>query len=111
MDLQVQLQERRLANTLGYTKMNDEVRNLLDTIKSGDITADELIGKLGISESNIEDLKEFQDLIRQSFLQEKQQVVVAMIFIFIVQHQQQLNHMNQKYSAQALKHICLVTNF
>lgn len=61
LDLQVQLQERRLANTLGYTKMNDEVRNLLDTIKSGDITADELIGKLGISESNIEDLKEFRD--------------------------------------------------
>lgn len=61
LDLQVQLQERRLANTLGYTKMNDEVRKLLDTIKSGDITADELIGKLGISESNIEDLKEFRD--------------------------------------------------
>lgn len=61
LDLQVQLQERRLANTLGYTTMNDEVRKLLDTIKSGDITADELIGKLGISESNIEDLKEFRD--------------------------------------------------
>lgn len=61
LDLQVQLQERRLANTLGYTRMNDEVRKLLDTIKSGDITADELIGKLGISESNIEDLKEFRD--------------------------------------------------
>lgn len=61
LDLQVQLQERRLANTLGYTKMNDEVRKLLDSIKSGDITADELIGKLGISESNIEDLKEFRD--------------------------------------------------
>ena len=61
LDLQEQLQERRLANTLGYTKMNDEVRKLLDSIKSGDITADELIGKLGISESNIEDLKEFRD--------------------------------------------------
>lgn len=61
LDLQVQLQERRLANTLGYTKMNDEVRQLLETIKKGDITADELIGKLGISESNLEDLKEFRD--------------------------------------------------
>lgn len=61
LDLQVQLQERRLANTLGYTRMNDEVRKLLDTIKSGNVTADELIGKLGISESNIEDLKEFRD--------------------------------------------------
>lgn len=61
LDLQVQLQERRLANTLGYTEMNNEVRNLLDTIKKGDVTADELIGKLGISESNLEDLKEFRD--------------------------------------------------
>lgn len=61
LDLQVQLQESRLANMLGYTEMNDEVRKLLDTIKAGDITADELIGKLGISESNIEDLKEFRD--------------------------------------------------
>ena len=61
LDLQVQLQERRLANTLGYTEMNNEVRKLLDTIKKGDVTADELIGKLGISESNLEDLKEFRD--------------------------------------------------
>lgn len=71
LDLQVQLQERRLANMLGYTEMNDEVRKLLDSIKSGDITADELIGKLGISESNIEDLKEFRDQFKA--LQELQE--------------------------------------
>lgn len=61
LDLQVQLQERRLANTLGYTQMNDEVRKLLEQVKAGDVSADELISKLGISESNIEDLKEFRD--------------------------------------------------
>lgn len=41
--------------------MNNEVRKLMEQIKAGDITADEVIGKLGLSDSTIEDLKVFRD--------------------------------------------------
>lgn len=61
LEIQTELAEARLANTLGYTEMNREVRKLMKQIKSGDITADEVIGKLGLSESTIEDLKTFRD--------------------------------------------------
>lgn len=61
LDVQTQLAEARLANTLGFTKMTGEVRKLMEQIKSGDVTADEVIGKLGLSESTIEDLKNFRD--------------------------------------------------
>lgn len=95
LDLQVQLQERRLANTLGYTQMNDEVRKLLDTIKAGDITADELIGKLGISESNIEDLKEFRDQFNA--LQELQESS----FTRQTEQQNKLNTLRQEVATKA----------
>lgn len=58
---QTEIAEKRLANTLGFVEMNDEVRNLIAQVKSGDITENELISKLGISESNIDDMKEFRD--------------------------------------------------
>lgn len=61
LELQTRLAENRLANTLGYKEMNDEVRKLMDQIRQGDVTADEVIGKLGLSESTIEDLKVFRD--------------------------------------------------
>lgn len=61
LDVQTQLAEARLANTLGFKEMNGEVRKLIEQIKAGDITADEVIGKLGLSESTIEDLKNFRD--------------------------------------------------
>ena len=61
LELQTKLAENRLANTLGYKEMNDEVRKLMEQIKQGDITADEVISKLGLSESTIEDLKVFRD--------------------------------------------------
>ena len=61
LEIQIYLSEARLANTLGYTEMNREVRKLMEQIKAGDITADEVIGKLGLSESTIEDLKTFRD--------------------------------------------------
>ena len=41
--------------------MNDEVRKLIEQIKQGDITADEVISKLGLSESTIDDLREFSE--------------------------------------------------
>jgi hypothetical protein len=61
LEIQTELAEARLANTLGYTEMNREVRKLMEQIKAGDITANEVIGKLGLSESTIEDLKTFRD--------------------------------------------------
>ena len=61
LEMQTQLAEARLANTLGFTEMNGEVRKLMEQIKAGDVTADEVIGKLGLSESTIEDLKNFRD--------------------------------------------------
>lgn len=61
LEIQTELAEARLANTLGFTKMTGEVRKLMGQIKAGDVTADEVIGKLGLSESTIEDLKNFRD--------------------------------------------------
>lgn len=61
LELQTQVAEQRLANTLGYTEMNDEVRKLISSIKEGDVSADEMISKLGLSESTIEDLREFRE--------------------------------------------------
>lgn len=61
LEIQTELAEARLANTLGFTKMTGEVRKLMEQIKAGDVTADEVIGKLGLSESTIEELKNFRD--------------------------------------------------
>lgn len=61
LNVQTQLAEARLANTLGFTKMTGEVRKLMEQIKAGDVTADEVIGKLGLSDSTIEDLRNFRD--------------------------------------------------
>lgn len=61
LKIQTELAEARLANTLGFAKMNGEVQQLMEQIKAGDVTADEVIGKLGLSESTIEDLRAFRD--------------------------------------------------
>lgn len=61
LNVQTQLAEARLANTLGFTKMTGEVRKLMEQIKAGDVTADGVIGKLGLSDSTIEDLRNFRD--------------------------------------------------
>lgn len=61
LEQQTEIAEKRLANTLGFVEMNDEVRNLMTQIKNGDVTADDVISKLGLSESNIDDLKAFSD--------------------------------------------------
>lgn len=71
LKIQTQLAEARLANSLGFTQMNDEVRKLIEQIKEGDVTADEVISKLGLSQSTIEDLKEFREQYVQ--LQELQE--------------------------------------
>lgn len=61
LKLQTELAETRLANTLGFTEMNEEVRKLLNQIKEGSVTADDVIGELGLSDSTIDDLKEFRE--------------------------------------------------
>ena len=71
LKLQERLAEARLANTLGYTEMNGEVRKLIQSIREGNITADEVIRKLGLSESTLEDLKTFRDQFNE--LQELQE--------------------------------------
>lgn len=77
---QTEIAEKRLANTLGFMEMNDEVRNLMTQIKNGDVTADDVISKLGLSESNVDDLKEFseqfiglQELVESSYTRQTEQ--------------------------------------
>lgn len=77
---QTEIAEKRLANTLGFVEMNDEVRDLMTQIKNGDVTADDVISKLGLSESNIDDLKEFsdqfvglQELVESSYTRQTEQ--------------------------------------
>lgn len=71
LKLQQQLAEARLANTLGYKEMNNEVIDIINRIKEGSATADEIINELGMSRKNIEDLKEFREQYVQ--LQELQE--------------------------------------
>lgn len=80
LEQQTEIAEKRLANTLGFVEMNDEVRNLITQIKNGDVTADEVISKLGLSESNVDDLKEFseqfvglQELVESSYTRQTEQ--------------------------------------
>lgn len=77
---QTEIAEKRLANTLGFVEMNEEVKNLMTQIKNGDVTADDVISKLGLSESNIDDLKEFseqfvglQELVEGSYTRQTEQ--------------------------------------
>ena len=80
LEQQTEIAEKRLANTLGFVEMNEEVRNLMTQIKNGDVTADDVIAKLGLSESNIDDLKEFseqfvglQELMESSYTRQTEQ--------------------------------------
>ena len=80
LEQQTEIAEKRLANTLGFVEMNDEVRNLISQIKQGDVTADEVISKLGLSESNIDDLRQFseefvnlQELVENSYTRQTEQ--------------------------------------
>ena len=61
LQLQTEIAEKRIANTLGFVEMNDEVREVIRQVSKGSMDMDELISKLGISESTIDDLKEFEE--------------------------------------------------
>ena len=68
---QTELAEKRLVASLGYAEMNEEVRKVIQEIKVGAIEANEVISKLGLSESTIEDLRQFREQFNQ--LQELQE--------------------------------------
>ena len=61
MEAQKKAAELRLANMLGYTKITSEATELINKIKEGAITADEVINSLGLSNSTIEDLRTFEE--------------------------------------------------
>lgn len=55
----IDIGRKKLANLLGQIELTDEANKLLDDMATGAITADEVISRLGISESTVKDLKEF----------------------------------------------------
>ena len=71
MKKQISLQERRLANMLGQVEATEEVRNVINALGKGMMTADEAIGKLGLSSSTMDDFKQFsEEVIKLYELQE-----------------------------------------
>lgn len=67
MNEEISLQEKRIANQLGFTEVTDEVRQSIKDIATGAISADEAISKLGISSSTINDLKEFSEDVKELY--------------------------------------------
>lgn len=58
---QIELQKQRLANMLGLTSITEKAEELMNKLANGAITANEMIKKLGLSESTIVDLQEFAE--------------------------------------------------
>lgn len=55
----INIGKQQLANMLGQKEVSKEVEDMLQMVASGAIAADEVISRLGLSESTIDDLKEF----------------------------------------------------
>lgn len=60
----IDIGRKKLANLLGQIELTGEANKLLDDMAQGAITADEVISRLGISESTVKDLKEFSQVFR-----------------------------------------------
>ena len=58
----IDIGRKKLANLLGQIELTGEANKLLDDMAQGAITADEVISRLGISESTVKDLKEFSQV-------------------------------------------------
>ena len=58
----IDIGRKKLANLLGQIELTDEANKLLDDMAKGAVTADEVISRLGISESTVKDLKEFSQV-------------------------------------------------
>ena len=64
MKQQIELGEKKLANILGQKEVTQEVRDMLDAVSKGAMSADDAISRLGLSESTVSDLKDFADLFQ-----------------------------------------------
>lgn len=64
MKQQIELGEKKLANILGQREVTQEVRDMLDAVSKGAMSADDAISRLGLSESTVSDLKDFADLFQ-----------------------------------------------
>ena len=58
----IEIGKKKLANMLGELELSEQANQLIKDMAAGAITADEAIGKLGLSNSTIDDLKEFASL-------------------------------------------------
>ena len=58
----IEIGKKKLANMLGELELSEQANQLIKDMAAGAITADEAIGKLGLSSSTVEDLKEFASL-------------------------------------------------
>ncbi len=58
----IDIGRKKLANLLGQIELTGEANKLLDDMAQGAVTADEVISRLGISESTVKDLKEFSQV-------------------------------------------------
>lgn len=61
----IEMGKKKLANLLGQVELTDEVNNLINQMAQGAISADEAISKLGLSESTVDDLKEFAQVFSE----------------------------------------------
>lgn len=61
LKIQTDLAKARIANMLGYTDVTEDALKTIEDLQSGAITADEAIGKIGLSESTIEDLRKLSE--------------------------------------------------
>lgn len=68
---QIELGEKKLANILGQKEVTQDVRDMLDAVSKGAMTADDAISRLGLSESTVSDLKEFSEAFQE--LSDKQE--------------------------------------
>ena len=58
----IEIGKKKLANMLGELELSEQANQLIKDMAAGAITADEAIGKLGLSNSTLDDLKEFASL-------------------------------------------------
>lgn len=58
----IEIGKKKLANMLGELELSEQANQLIKDMAAGAITADEAISKLGLSNSTVDDLKEFAAL-------------------------------------------------
>lgn len=58
----IEIGKKKLANMLGEIELSEQANQLIKDMAAGAVTADEAISKLGLSNSTVDDLKEFATL-------------------------------------------------